>query len=89
MSLEWLVNLEDAIAVVLRTSAQVDGHDIGHNEANIFVWTDDPIATFAPLFTLFETDGQIAYAKAAWRARDGDEYTVLWPANSMEPFVVT
>lgn len=78
--LDILVELEDALIEGLARS-EVDGHDIGSGEANIFIHTDDAAQTFKKVKTVLEgreawTDIRIAYREIA-----GDRYTVLWPED--------
>jgi hypothetical protein len=89
LSLETLVNLEDAVAEVLGEAVDVDGHEIGSDEANIFLWAHDPIGTIAKLLPLLEQGGPLADARVAYRATGEDTYRVLWPRDSSEPFKVT
>jgi hypothetical protein len=37
-----LVRLEDQVIELLEGDAKVDGHDLGSNEANIFIFCSDP-----------------------------------------------
>jgi hypothetical protein len=74
-----LVNLEDALAEKLATSAEVDGHDLGAGEFNIFIFTDDPTDTFRRIQGLPEAISLFAALSAAYRPVDGEDYTVLWP----------
>ncbi len=41
-----MIALEDRLREELTHSANVDGHDCGAGEANIFIFTSDPKATF-------------------------------------------
>src|SRR5579863_10201843 len=50
-----LVKWEDALAEQFATSAEVDGHDLGAGEFNIFFFTDDPSDTFRRIQGLPET----------------------------------
>ena len=45
-SFDKLVSFEEALSSVLGQMADVDGHDSGSGEMNIFILTDHPIATF-------------------------------------------
>ena len=53
--LNRLVNWEEALIERLATSAEVDGHDLGAGEFNIFLFTDDPSGTFRSIQALPET----------------------------------
>ena len=41
-----MVALEDELSVLLADSADIDGHDIGSGQANIFIFSFNPTATF-------------------------------------------
>ena len=44
--LDELIALEDELIEQLGDSADVDGHDVGSGETNIFIFTSDPKQTF-------------------------------------------
>jgi len=44
--LDALVRLEEAVVERLGDLGDVDGHDIGRGEMNIFIFTDDPRRAF-------------------------------------------
>lgn len=77
-----LVSWEDALIKRLATSAEVDGHDLGGGEFNIFIFTDDPSGTFHKIQGLPETRSLSPLMVAAYRPVDGDDYIVLWPHDS-------
>jgi hypothetical protein len=79
-----LVEWEIAIMGRLAPSAQVDGHDLGSGEFNIFIFTDDPIGTFRRIQSLPETKPLSASVAAGYRPADGEEYVVLWPRDSTQ-----
>lgn len=41
-----MVALEDGLIAALDDSANVDGHDVGSGEVNIFIFTDEPKKAF-------------------------------------------
>lgn len=47
--LDEIVELEDSLVDQLPKSAEVDGHDVGSDEVNIFIHTSEPIGTFAAI----------------------------------------
>ena len=83
-----LIALEQQLVEVLGES-EVDGHDMGSDEANIFILTSDAQKTFRQIAPTLERTGHIAAVTAAYRRTDADEYNVLWPENSLRPFSVT
>jgi hypothetical protein len=85
---EALVTLEDDLVAALGDAADVDGHDIGSEEANIFVLTDNPQDTFAKALPLLMSRAGFASMRAAFREVAGEDYTVLWPRNFQGAFAV-
>ena len=83
-----LIELEDSLIEAVGNSADVDGHDFGSGEANIFVITSDPKATFSILKQELESKGILPQCTVAHRELDGEEYTVLWPEDYTETFTV-
>ncbi|MCK4744357.1 MAG: hypothetical protein KAT25_11100 [Sulfuriflexus sp.] len=72
--------IENELELVLRDHHQVDGHDIGAGEMNIFIHTNDPNETFElAKKTLSKKDLEII--SVAFRDMKGDEYSVIWPEN--------
>ena len=77
-----LVSWEIALTEYLATSAEVDGHDLGAGEFNIFILTDDPSATFRSIQDLTVTRSLMPSMVAAFRPIDDDGYVVLWPNDA-------
>ena len=75
-----LVGLEDRIVDALGTLGDVDGHDAGTGEMNVFVLTDHPAAAFARIETLALPLG----LKAAYREVGTEQFTVLHPPGLTE-----
>lgn len=81
-----LVALEDELISALGESADVDGHDIGPSEANIFVLTSEPLRTFQDIKPTIENAGLLRLATVAFRSIEGESFTVIWPANAAQQF---
>ena len=77
-----MVALQDELTEELGDSADVDGHDCGSGETNIFIFTSDPAATFQRIRPVLERTAHLQSVTAAYREVDGERYTVLWPAGS-------
>ena len=77
--LDALVALENDLADVLGDSADIDGHDIGSGQGNIFILTDGPAETLGQVRPLLAKRGLLAAARIAYRESLGERYTVLWP----------
>ena len=83
-----MIALEEQFIAALGRSAQVDGHDCGAGESNIFVFTDHPAGTFAQARLCLERAGCLAAVRVAYRDVAGEDFTVLWPEGSTEEFTV-
>ena len=80
--------LEENLVTALGDSANVDGHDIGSGETNIFIITTDPEGTFRRAMPTLKRKKVLQSVTAAYRRVDGEQFTVIWPKGSKEPFVI-
>lgn len=80
MSAPWSRNLASA--------HDVDGHDAGSGEVNIFIRTDDPRQAFTEAKAILGSRDFWIDARAAFREIARSEYTILWPKDLRE-FEVT
>jgi len=85
---DLLIDLEDKLIVGMGPDHDVDGHDFGSGEMNIFIYTRDPNAAFSEISQLIALY-QFPKLRAAYRHVEKDEYTNLWPKGSNESFSVT
>ena len=76
-----LVTLEDELIEELADTADVDGHDIGAGQTNIFIVTSQPERTFAHVKAMLERSQLLGAVTAAYRSVAGQSFTVLWPAH--------
>lgn len=83
-----LVQLEEQLSQVLGEVAELDGHDAGSGEFNMFFMTDSPELAFQGCFTLLETLNMTDAVRAAYRELGQDEYTILWP-SALADFRIT
>ncbi len=67
---------------------EVDGHDWGSGEMNIFVFTDSPMQAFESCRALICSPLIESGLSAGYREVNGEEYIRLWPPDSIEPFAV-
>ena len=79
-----LIEVEDALIEKLSDDNEVDGHDAGSGEVNIFIRTDDPERALKQVEDIlgghvFWVDVRVAYREVA-----GNEYTILWPKGLAE-----
>jgi hypothetical protein len=85
---DQMVALEDRLIESLGDSADVDGHDCGSGETNIFIFTSDPAATFRRVRPTLKQEGRLDAVTAAYRKVDGEDYTVLWPEGTTQEFTI-
>ena len=87
--LDALVALENELIAKLGGSADVDGHDYGAGEMNIFILTSDPSSTFITVKPVLKTAKLINKMTAAYRDINGEDFTVIWPNGFAGTFEVT
>jgi hypothetical protein len=85
---DQMVALEDRLIENLGDSADVDGHDCGSGETNIFIFTPNPASTFWRVRQTLSEVGWLDAVTAAYREVDGEDYTVLWPEGTTQEFTV-
>lgn len=76
---DQLIQMEDLLIEKLGSHSEVDGHDFGAEEANIFIYTDEPQRTFEATRAILSKHTSLLHARIAYRKVDGDDYIVLWP----------
>ena len=76
-----MIEIEDALIRGL-VAGEVDGHDAGSGEMNIFIKTDEPRLAFEDVKRVLAESGLLHSVKAAFRLRSESQYTVLWPMDA-------
>jgi hypothetical protein len=74
-----MIALEEAIIRVLDDAGDVDGHDVGSGEMNVFILTDDPKLAFERIKHLVGTSRFMSDTKVAYREIGTDVFRVLFP----------
>ena len=74
-----MIEAEDALIRGLGEGNEVDGHDAGSSEVNIFIRTDDPKQAFRQLEAILRSRGSWDAVRIAYREVNASQYTVLWP----------
>jgi len=78
---ETLVSVEESLADAPSRKYEVDGHDWGSREVNIFLRTGEPEGAFEQVKnTLVERDA-LRGLRAAYRSTEGSTYMILWPTD--------
>jgi hypothetical protein len=78
-SFDRLIRFEEELISVVGKTAKVDGHDFGSGEMNIFILTDDPVATFTLVQQTNESIRPTEEMRAAYRLIGREDYVCLWP----------
>lgn len=79
-----MVEIENVLIDQLSEDSEVDGHDAGSEEMNIFILTNAPERAFADVQRIVAARDLLAPSRAAYREVGMDEYKVLWPKGSKE-----
>jgi len=76
-----MIAIENVLLEKLSSSSEIDGHDAGSGEVNIFIHTDDPQRAFAEVKAVLGSRDFWIDARVAYRELDKGEYTILWPTD--------
>lgn len=76
-----LIALEDELTELSDGTYDVDGHDVGSGEMNIFIFSEDATATFDMIKGHLPSEH---VWRAGFRDIDSDEFTALAPSGSTE-----
>lgn len=82
-----LLSIELQLITQLGDNHNVDGHDLGAEEMNIFIHTDDPNGAFDIVKNAL-TPLELETSKAAFREMSGETYIVVWPKEYDGEFTV-
>lgn len=79
-----MIKAEDALIERLSELHEVDGHDAGVGEVNIFILTNDFGKAFDEVKAVLQDEDLWVDARVAYRDVKGGEYTILWPEGLNE-----
>jgi hypothetical protein len=79
---DGMVEIEELLIEKLTDQFEVDGHDFGSDEANIFVRTDDTRRAFEEIKTILSGHELWPDVRIAYRQVDGTAYCMLWPPGA-------
>jgi hypothetical protein len=82
-SLEYdaLIEVEDRLIANMSVGNDVDGHDVGQGEANIFVLTGEPLSSLREALAILAGTAQGPLMRAGYRKLDEDIFTPVWPST--------
>lgn len=91
-TLDKVISLEDQLIETLEGSslAEVDGHEPGEGVTHLVLLTKNPAKIWERIEPLVEiaASEDLEIMAVAYRDLDGEEYTVLWPADYEGEFEV-
>ena len=76
---DTMVSLENELAEHLGDNADVDGHDSGSGETNVFIQTSDLENTLKTAKAVLESSHLLDRVTVAYRRLHDEIYTVDWP----------
>jgi hypothetical protein len=74
-----MIEMEEALIEKLTDHSEVDGHDSGSGEMNIFILTTEPMRAFEEVKSVLCHHDLWPKVRAAYRHPEATEYTVIWP----------
>ena len=84
----FLGPFEAELKQLLGDAVELEGHDVGAKEINLFVLTADPRNTFRRARDILERMGVERGLSAAYRGVGGAQFTAVWPPRPMRKFVL-
>ena len=85
---ERLVNIENQILSIENDDLEVDGHDIGNNYMNIFIYTDNPKRNFKKIKKLLKNEKFTNEMSSGFREINSEEYIRIWPKGIRDKFEI-
>jgi hypothetical protein len=85
---EYLIDIENELEEMITGDSEVDGHDFGSGEMNIFILTGEPTETFRQIKDILaKKNHDFSNLKAAYRNLESENFIILWP-NGLAEFIV-
>ena len=78
---DLFIEMESELLDHLDESELVDGHDMGAEQMNIFIHTDEPHETLQRAQEILGDFELWPEVRVAYRDTAGSEYTIIWPAD--------
>ena len=78
VSYNKLIEIEEILEYELGHDDDLDGHDMGNGQANIFIHTNEPSKLFLQISKVFNTE-ELSHSKMAFRKFGSEMFEVLWP----------
>ncbi len=82
---DQVLTLEDDLIERLDPDVvDVDGHDAGSEEMNLFLFTNEPAAAFAQIKPIMLARSLLDRSAAAYRPTDAEDFVPIWPEGLKE-----
>ena len=78
---DQMIALENSLIQECRGLGDVEGHDVGSAEMNIFIHTDQPVELTSHVVEHHHSDPLLMNMIAAFREFGLHDYTVVWPRD--------
>lgn len=82
----FLATIESDLRDALGDSVELEGHDVGPKEINLFMLTAEPRIAFRKARDILEQRGITNGVSAAFRLNGGEQFTSIWPLRAMRRF---
>lgn len=79
-------DFEGPLEKALGTSEMFDGVDSGAHGANLFIYSDDPVATLRRIRALLGQAANLRGFAAAYRTVSAEDFRTIWPEDASGPF---
>jgi hypothetical protein len=79
-----LIEIEDSLIAEFGSQCEIDGHDMGAHEVNIFILTEEVEVIFDKIKFYLEFIDRLKGMKAGYRNLDSSDYLPLWPQSLSE-----
>ena len=86
--LEDLIFIEDKLREIFDHRIEIDGHDIGLEEMNIFIITAKPNMISGHCIDIINNINIIPLLGVGYRNVNCDEYKRIWPKDNKDKFIV-
>jgi hypothetical protein len=79
-----MVKIENMLIEKLAPGDEVDGHDAGSGEVNIFIFAEEPMRTFEEIRSLLCRHDVWPLARVGCRHLEATKYMPIWPKGLTE-----
>lgn len=78
---DQLIAIEESLIAVIDQYGEIDGHDVGAGQCDIFIETHEPMICFDALRLACGGESWFATLAAGYRRLDEQAYKPVWPAG--------